>query len=186
MANGLGIAQSEQLVARFDLSGSRRSQHHLTLTSHGYDHHTSFVEIRLFQLLSRDRRGGRDGKTDKVKRNLSIRDLFNSYKGKKHWITYAQDDPTCAANNNGTFSIGPYRDWVVKSFNEDLPYEQFVRLQVAGDLIPLDDPEAINTDGFTESVSGAASSISEAAGNAAEQMSDFTRRIFGRSDGEAG
>ena len=70
----------------------------------------------------------------------------------RHWldnVRYAQDDPTCAANNNGTFSIGPYRDWVVKSFNEDLPYDQFVRLQVAGDLISLDDPELINTDGLT-------------------------------------
>ena len=70
----------------------------------------------------------------------------------RHWldnVRYAQDDPTCAANNNGTFSIGPYRDWVVKSFNEDLPYDQFVRLQVAGDLIPLDDPDLINTDGLT-------------------------------------
>ena len=38
---------------------------------------------------------------------------------------------------------------VVKSFNEDLPYDQFVRLQVAGDLMPLDDPELINTDGLT-------------------------------------
>ncbi len=70
----------------------------------------------------------------------------------RHWldnVRYAQDDPTCAANNNGTFSIGPYRDWVVNSFNEDLPYDQFVRLQIAGDLIPLDDPELINIDGLT-------------------------------------
>jgi cytochrome c553 len=70
----------------------------------------------------------------------------------RHWldnVRYAQDDPTCNANNNGTFSVGPYRDWVVKSFNEDLPYDQFVRLQVAGDLMPLDDPELINTDGLT-------------------------------------
>ena len=70
----------------------------------------------------------------------------------RHWldnVRYAQDDPTCAANNNGTFSIGPYRDWVVKSFHEDLPYDQFVRMQVAGDLIPLDDSELVNTDGYT-------------------------------------
>ena len=70
----------------------------------------------------------------------------------RHWldnVRYAQDDPTCAANNNGTFSIEPYRDWVVKSFREDLPYDQFVRLQVAGDLIPLDDPKLVHTDGHT-------------------------------------
>ena len=70
----------------------------------------------------------------------------------RHWldnVRYAQDDPTCAANDNGTFSIGPYRDWVVKSFNQDLPYDQFIRLQVAGDLIPMEDPELINADGLT-------------------------------------
>ena len=70
----------------------------------------------------------------------------------RHWldnVRYAQDDPTCAANDNGTFSIGPYRDWVVKSFNRDLPYDQFIRLQVAGDLIPMEDPELINADGMT-------------------------------------
>ena len=29
-----------------------------------------------------------------------------------------------------------YRDWVIRAFNEDLPYDAFVRLQIAGDLIP--------------------------------------------------
>jgi mono/diheme cytochrome c family protein len=28
-----------------------------------------------------------------------------------------------------------YRDWVIKAFNDDLPYDQFVRAQLAGDLI---------------------------------------------------
>ncbi len=29
-----------------------------------------------------------------------------------------------------------YRDWVIAAFNADMPYDQFMRLQVAGDLIP--------------------------------------------------
>ncbi len=33
-----------------------------------------------------------------------------------------------------------YRDWVVQAFNDDLPYDQFLRLQIAGDQ--LDVPEA--------------------------------------------
>jgi mono/diheme cytochrome c family protein len=31
-----------------------------------------------------------------------------------------------------------YRDWVIKAFNDDLPYDQFVRAQLAGDLIDGD------------------------------------------------
>jgi hypothetical protein len=41
-----------------------------------------------------------------------------------------------------------YRDWVVDSFNRDLPYTEFVRLQVAGDLIPSAQPGGFNADGL--------------------------------------
>ncbi|MEE3369154.1 MAG: PSD1 and planctomycete cytochrome C domain-containing protein [Planctomycetota bacterium] len=70
----------------------------------------------------------------------------------RHWldnVRYAEDDPTCAANNNGSFSIAPYRDWVVDSFNRDLPYDAFVRLQVAGDLIPKDNRQATYAERLT-------------------------------------
>src|SRR5262249_40590175 len=30
-----------------------------------------------------------------------------------------------------------YRDYVIRAFNEDLPYDQFVRQQLAADLLPL-------------------------------------------------
>jgi hypothetical protein len=29
-----------------------------------------------------------------------------------------------------------YRDWVVKAYNDDMPYERFLQLQLAGDLLP--------------------------------------------------
>ena len=32
-----------------------------------------------------------------------------------------------------------YRDWAIASFNADKPYDQFVREQIAGDLLPADD-----------------------------------------------
>lgn len=32
--------------------------------------------------------------------------------------------------------FSPYRDWVIKAFNENMPYNQFVTWQLAGDLIP--------------------------------------------------
>jgi len=41
-----------------------------------------------------------------------------------------------------------YRDWVVDSFNRDLPYGEFVRMQVAGDLLPAPRPGGMNKDGL--------------------------------------
>ena len=37
-----------------------------------------------------------------------------------------------------------YRDWVVEALNRDLPYDQFIRLQVAGDLYQPSDPDQID------------------------------------------
>lgn len=42
----------------------------------------------------------------------------------------------------------PYRDWVIRAFNSDMPYDQFVRMQLAGDLLQPDDAEAITATGF--------------------------------------
>jgi hypothetical protein len=36
-----------------------------------------------------------------------------------------------------------YRDWVVQAFNNDLPYDQFLRDQIAGDVLRPDDPQAV-------------------------------------------
>ena len=42
----------------------------------------------------------------------------------------------------------PYRDWVIKAFNEDMPYDRFVRLQIAGDVLEPGNPDAITATGF--------------------------------------
>ncbi len=42
----------------------------------------------------------------------------------------------------------PYRDWVIKALNRDLPYDEFVRWQLAGDRLHPDDPEALAATGF--------------------------------------
>jgi len=41
-----------------------------------------------------------------------------------------------------------YRDWVVDALNTDLPYDEFVRLQIAGDVLRPDDPLAVIASGF--------------------------------------
>ena len=41
-----------------------------------------------------------------------------------------------------------YRDWIVRALNENLPYDQFVRLQLAADLIPGTEPQDFAALGF--------------------------------------
>ncbi|MFN9373184.1 MAG: DUF1553 domain-containing protein [Planctomycetaceae bacterium] len=42
--------------------------------------------------------------------------------------------------------IWRYRDWVVQAHNSDLPYDQFLRMQLAGDLLQPSDPNEIDSD----------------------------------------
>ena len=41
-----------------------------------------------------------------------------------------------------------YRDYVIDAFNKDLPYDRFVREQLAGDLLPAKDGSGINRQGI--------------------------------------
>ena len=45
-----------------------------------------------------------------------------------------------------------YRDYVIRAFNEDVPYDQFVREHIAGDLLPS--PRLHASEGFNESILG--------------------------------
>ncbi|GDY13278.1 hypothetical protein LBMAG53_21560 [Planctomycetota bacterium] len=41
---------------------------------------------------------------------------------------------------NYPYNIELYRDWVIRAFNADLPYDRFVAMQFAGDLLPATNP----------------------------------------------
>lgn len=62
----------------------------------------------------------------------------------QHWLDlarYAESDGYNADEYRP--SVWPYRDYVIKSFNDDKPYDQFVREQLAGDEIAPDDPNVL-------------------------------------------
>jgi hypothetical protein len=57
----------------------------------------------------------------------------------RHWLDvarYAEDNPTSEATNPGYPFAWRYRDWVIEAFNKDIPYDRFVKLQLAADLMP--------------------------------------------------
>lgn len=52
-----------------------------------------------------------------------------------YWLDIVRFADTVGYHGDQTMSITPYRDWVIWAFNENLPYDQFVTHQVAGDLV---------------------------------------------------
>ena len=42
----------------------------------------------------------------------------------------------------------PYRDYVIEAFNSDLPYDRFIREQLAGDVLYPDEPRGVVATGF--------------------------------------
>ena len=67
----------------------------------------------------------------------------------RHWLDVVRYTDSLDARVVGTegdsLDAWRYRDWVVDSFNRDLPYDQFITRQVAGDLLPPPNPEGIDT-----------------------------------------
>ncbi|MDB5231877.1 MAG: hypothetical protein JWN76_2682 [Chitinophagaceae bacterium] len=52
------------------------------------------------------------------------------------WLDLARYADTKGYERDAGRSIWRYRDWLIKSFNEDKPYDQFLTEQLAGDLLP--------------------------------------------------
>ncbi|MBZ5576993.1 MAG: DUF1549 and DUF1553 domain-containing protein [Acidobacteriia bacterium] len=67
----------------------------------------------------------------------------------RHWLDVAR-----YADSNGFKAdetrpnIWRYRDYVIKAFNDDKPYDRFVKEQIAGDELYPNDPEALVAMGF--------------------------------------
>jgi len=66
----------------------------------------------------------------------------------RHWMDVVHYADSHGFEHDMPRSIWPYRDYVVAAFNADLPYAQFVREQVAGDVLAPDDPRALTATGF--------------------------------------
>ena len=52
------------------------------------------------------------------------------------WLDLARFADTHGYQMDRYRAMWPYRDWVIKAFNQNLPFDQFVTWQLAGDLLP--------------------------------------------------
>lgn len=54
----------------------------------------------------------------------------------RFWLDAARYGDTHGLHLDNYREIWPYRDWVVRAFNDNMPYDQFTIEQLAGDLLP--------------------------------------------------
>ena len=63
----------------------------------------------------------------------------------RHWLDVVRYADSNGLDENAAHAHAwRYRDYVVAAFNSDKPYDQFVIEQLAGDLLPADDPAVRN------------------------------------------
>ena len=68
----------------------------------------------------------------------------------RHWLDVARYADT--AGDGADYPVREavkYRDWVIRAFNRDQPYDEFVREQIAGDILATQGPRALYADRVT-------------------------------------
>ncbi len=93
------------------------------------------AEVTNFEAAwKQDRRATLEAKVD----DLLARPQFGERWG-RHWLDIARYAESTGKDVNVTYpQAWRYRDYVFDSFNADKPYDQIIREQIAGDLLPVD------------------------------------------------
>ena len=85
-------------------------------------------------------------------RSLVDRLLDSTHYGERwgrHWLDVARfGESDGFERNRPRKSLWHYRDWVIEAFNQDMPYDEFVRMQIAGDALHKDTPAGQVAVGF--------------------------------------
>ena len=65
-----------------------------------------------------------------------------------YWLDVARYGDTHGLHLDNFRSIWPYRDYVIKSFNQNKPFDQFVKEQIAGDMLPTKNLDTLVASAF--------------------------------------
>lgn len=66
----------------------------------------------------------------------------------RYWLDLVRFADTNGMHHDHYREMTPYRDWVIRSFNENLPFDQFIVDQLAGDLHPDPSLDQLTASGF--------------------------------------
>ncbi len=99
---------------------------------------------------SDSRDGGKEGQSDGVKEIVHAL-LASPHYGERWgriWLDGARYADSDGYEKDKPRFVWAYRDWVVQALNRDLPYNQFVIEQIAGDLLPDATQDQVVATGF--------------------------------------
>jgi Protein of unknown function (DUF1553)/Protein of unknown function (DUF1549)/Planctomycete cytochrome C len=65
-----------------------------------------------------------------------------------HWLDVARYADSYGYQDDNIRTQWPWRDWVIHAFNKNMPYNEFVTWQIAGDMLPNATKEQILATGF--------------------------------------
>ncbi len=66
----------------------------------------------------------------------------------RYWLDYARYADTYGLHFDNSRNIWPYRDYVIRSFNNNKPFDQFAIEQIAGDLMPMKNLDPLIGSGY--------------------------------------
>ena len=85
---------------------------------------------------------------EKVMERLLASPLYGERWG-RHWLDVARYADSTGNDEDHRYPYAwKYRDYVIQAFNDDMPYDQFIREQIAGDLLASEDAGQVNRRGI--------------------------------------
>jgi len=109
-----GLLPTPEAVEAFvrEYNAATATDHSLLTTLHS---HTTAYDALVDRLLASPHYGERWG---------------------RHWLDQARYADSNGYTIDSERPMWPYRDWVIKALNDDMPFDQFTLEQLAGDLLP--------------------------------------------------
>lgn len=84
---------------------------------------------------------------ERLVKKLLMSPRWGEHRG-RYWLDAARYADTHGLHFDNYREMWPYRDWVVRAFNENLPFDQFTLKQLAGDLLQDPDRDDLTATGF--------------------------------------
>ena len=93
------------------------------------------------------------------------------------WLDAARYADSNGYQGDRERTMWPWRDWVVRAFNRNMPWDQFTQWQLAGDLLPQSSEESILATGFCRNhmINGEGGRIAEE--NRVDYVMDMTETM---------